>query len=80
MCSPRLRLRPSPLIYCIGSHAPDKGVDTCTSNVVYGNVIGPGVTAELVEIKEHSTGNVVEGNMLDGSALCGKNGADSWCA
>lgn len=48
--------------------------DRSDRNVVKGNKIGP-TTSEAVDIKEGTTGGLLEGNTFDGSAL---SGADSW--
>ncbi|MEV6282929.1 hypothetical protein [Kribbella sp. NPDC051770] len=48
--------------------------DRSDRNVVKGNKIGP-TTSEAVDVKEGTTGGLLEGNTFDGSAL---SGADSW--
>lgn len=48
--------------------------DRSDRNVVKGNKIGE-TTAEAVDVKEGTTGGVVEGNTFDGTRL---TGADSW--
>lgn len=53
------------------------GVDRCYRNHVIDNRIGPGVTAEMVDLKQNSVGSVVSGNILDGRHLCGCNFATS---
>lgn len=49
--------------------------DASDRNVISGNTIG-GTTAEAVDVKEGTTGGLVEGNTFDGAALSEK--ADSW--
>jgi hypothetical protein len=49
--------------------------DRSDRNTVAGNRIGPGVTAEGVDVKEGTSGGVVEGNHFDGG---GMTSADSW--
>jgi hypothetical protein len=51
--------------------------DTSDRNSVVGNHIYD-TTAENVDVKEGTTGGVISGNVLDGSALSGANYADSW--
>ena len=53
------------------------GVDRCYRNHVINNRIGPGVTAEMIDLKQNSVGSVVSGNILDGRDLCGCNFATS---
>jgi hypothetical protein len=50
--------------------------DRSDRNRLIGNTIGQ-TTAEAIDIKEGTTGGVVEGNVFDGSALVAKT-ADSW--
>lgn len=46
---------------------------------VLNNRIGPGVTAEEVDVKEGTTGGLVQGNTLDGSGMVAvTGGATSW--
>ncbi len=40
--------------------------------------MGPGVTAECVDIKEGTRDGLVMGNVFDGSDLSGLTGAISW--
>jgi hypothetical protein len=49
--------------------------DASDHNYVVGNQIGPGVTAESVDVKEGTSGGVVAGNHFDGR---GMSSADSW--
>ncbi|MFC8229259.1 right-handed parallel beta-helix repeat-containing protein [Streptomyces sp. NPDC057287] len=46
--------------------------------LIQGNVIGPGVGGENVDIKEGTTGARIVGNTFDGSGLTGANYDDSW--
>jgi hypothetical protein len=52
--------------------------DRCDNNRLLFNTIGPNVTAELIDIKEGTTGGLVQGNTLLGSHISGQNYADSW--
>jgi len=52
--------------------------DRCDSNQVINNHIGPYVSAEAIDIKEGTTGGLIEGNYFDGTGLSGENSADSW--
>ncbi|RYZ00171.1 MAG: coagulation factor 5/8 type domain-containing protein [Chitinophagaceae bacterium] len=54
--------------------APDRS----DSNRIVGNVIGPGVAAECIDIKEGTTGGLVQGNRFDATGIQGANAADSW--
>lgn len=55
--------------------APDRS----DSNAVIGNVIGPHVTAELVDAKEGTTGGVITGNTFDGIGMArSQPWVDSW--
>jgi hypothetical protein len=55
------------------------GPDRSDENQVLDNVIGPGVTAENIDIKEGTTGGVIRGNTFNGSGMSGQdNYADSW--
>ncbi|WP_394851173.1 hypothetical protein [Pendulispora rubella] len=52
--------------------------DKSDRNQVINNRIGPGVTAESIDIKEGTTGGRIEGNTFDGNGMTGENYADSW--
>ncbi|AKU16561.1 hypothetical protein VV02_12980 [Luteipulveratus mongoliensis] len=54
------------------------GEDHSDRNRVSGNVIGPDVRAESVDVKEGTTGGVISGNTFDGTGMSGENYADSW--
>ncbi|GAA2989188.1 right-handed parallel beta-helix repeat-containing protein [Streptomyces fulvorobeus] len=45
---------------------------------ILGNVIGPGVGGENIDIKEGTTGARIIGNTFEGSGLTGANYDDSW--
>jgi hypothetical protein len=49
--------------------------DESDRNVVTGNVVGPGTTAENIDLKEGTTGGIVSDNVLDGT---GMTETDSW--
>ena len=57
--------------------SPDRS-DRSDRNKVLNNKIGPGVAAELVDIKEGTVDGVVSGNIFDGTGVSGVNSADSW--
>ncbi len=52
--------------------------DRCDSNIVVNNKIGPGITAECIDIKEGTTGNMIVNNVFDAQGITGANSADSW--
>ena len=52
--------------------------DRCDSNIVVNNKIGPGITAECIDIKEGTTGNMIVNNIFDAGGITGANSADSW--
>lgn len=52
--------------------------DTSDHVLITGNVIGPNVGGENIDIKEGTTGGVISGNTFDGSGLTGANYDDSW--
>ncbi|SDD58741.1 Right handed beta helix region [Paenibacillus sp. UNCCL117] len=47
-------------------------------NRIVGNTIGPGVTAEHIDIKEGSERTLVENNIFNGTGISGANYADSF--
>ncbi|MCP3803791.1 hypothetical protein NLX83_31425 [Allokutzneria sp. A3M-2-11 16] len=55
-----------------------KGPDRSDRNQALENTIGPGVTAEHVDVKEGTAGGVIRGNSFDGHGISGQNYADSW--
>ncbi|MFL6073662.1 MAG: cellulose binding domain-containing protein [Mycobacteriales bacterium] len=63
------------------SHWSDPGIggpDTSDRNQVLDNRLGPNVAAEEVDVKEGTTGGVIEGNTFDGTGMSGANSAESW--
>ena len=54
------------------------GVDHSDRNKVTGNKIGPGVAAELIDIKEGTVNGTINDNTFDGTGISGANSADSW--
>ena len=52
--------------------------DNCDSNKVINNIIGPGITAECIDIKEGTTGGLIFGNYFDATGITGANSGDSW--
>lgn len=62
----------------IGSAKSNLKDDKSDHNQILNNQIGPDVGAELIDIKEYSTGGVIQGNHFDGHGMSGKNFSDSW--
>lgn len=52
--------------------------DLCDSNKIFNNKIGPGVTAECIDVKEGTTGGIIRGNIFDATGITGANSGDSW--
>lgn len=52
--------------------------DKSDSNKVINNHIGPGITAECIDVKEGSTGGIISGNYFDATGITGANSGDSW--
>ncbi len=52
--------------------------DLCDSNKVLNNKIGPGITAECIDVKEGTTGGIIRGNTFDATGITGANSGDSW--
>lgn len=50
----------------------------CDNNIIRGCTIGPYVGAEHVDIKEGTTGTIVEDSVFKGTGISGKNYADSF--
>ncbi|MCL1903822.1 MAG: hypothetical protein FWF94_05355 [Oscillospiraceae bacterium] len=46
---------------------------SCDYNYIGYNVLGPGVTGESVDVKEFTTGNVIEHNVMYGTGIHGRN-------
>lgn len=61
----------------------DKGkwetfVKECDNNIIRGCTIGPNVRAESVDVKEGTTGTIIEDCIFDGTGISGQNYADSF--
>ncbi len=52
--------------------------DKCDSNKILNNKLGPGITAECIDVKEGTTGGLISGNYFDATGITGANGGDSW--
>jgi hypothetical protein len=52
--------------------------DRCDSNKILNNKLGPGVTAECIDVKEGTTGGIIKGNEFDATGITGANSGDSW--
>lgn len=52
--------------------------DLCDSNKIINNKIGPGITAECIDVKEGTTGGIIRGNTFDATGITGANSGDSW--
>lgn len=52
--------------------------DRCDSNKILFNKVGPGITAECIDIKEGTTGGLIQENSFDATGITGANAADSW--
>jgi hypothetical protein len=52
--------------------------DASNSNQLLNNTLGPNVAAECIDIKEGTTGGLVQGNHFDSTGITGQNFADSW--
>lgn len=52
--------------------------EKCDNNVLRNSTIGPNVTAEHADIKEGTTGTIIEGCTLNGTGISGANYADSF--
>ncbi|GAA4876650.1 cellulose binding domain-containing protein [Kitasatospora terrestris] len=61
-----------------GCHGNSGGVDRSDRVLVENNRIGPYVAAELIDVKEGTTGGTIRGNTFDGRGISGQNSADSW--
>ncbi|WP_447007773.1 cellulose binding domain-containing protein [Saccharothrix isguenensis] len=59
-------------------HGNSGGVDRSDRVQVLGNRVGPGVTAEHIDVKEGTVDGVIRGNTFDGTGISGQNSADSW--
>jgi hypothetical protein len=52
--------------------------DASDRNVVRNNKLGPNVSAELIDVKEGTTGGVIQDNSFDGAGIAKGGFADSW--
>ncbi|MFT4092838.1 MAG: chondroitinase-B domain-containing protein [Niabella sp.] len=52
--------------------------DRCDDNKVLNNTIGPNITAECIDVKEGTTGGLIDGNTFNSEGVSGENSADSW--
>jgi parallel beta-helix repeat protein len=60
-------------IYIGSAHTTSGYRHECDYNYIGYNVLGPGITAEPVDIKEFVTGTVVEHNIMYGDGIHGRN-------
>ena len=60
--------------YACLNNAPDYS----NRNKILSNKLGPNVTAECVDIKEGTSGGLIQGNTFDGNSLSNLLGAISW--
>ncbi|MFS1512959.1 right-handed parallel beta-helix repeat-containing protein [Chengkuizengella sp. SCS-71B] len=58
-----------------GNSGYDRNVD---NTIIKNNIIGPNVTAELIDIKEGTSGTLVSNNTFLGSGISGHNYADTF--
>jgi hypothetical protein len=54
------------------------GPDYSHRNKILNNILGPRVTAEMIDSKEGTMNGTLEGNTFDGKNLCGLTDAISW--
>lgn len=52
--------------------------DTSNDNVIEDNTLGPGITAENIDVKEGTTGGTIEGNSFNATGEAGANSAVAW--
>lgn len=52
--------------------------DTSNDNLVENNTLGPGITAENIDVKEGTTGGTIEGNSFNATGEAGANSAVAW--
>ena len=52
--------------------------DTSNDDVVEDNTLGPGITAENIDVKEGTTGGAIEGNSFNATGEAGANSAVAW--
>lgn len=65
-------------VYIGSSHKTEGYGFECHYNTIRNCTIGPNITADNVDIKEYTIGNVVEGCTFDGAGKAGLNGGDSF--
>lgn len=62
----------------VGSHEGDRSGDRSNNNRIGGCQLGPGVTAEAIDIKAGTVNTIVERNVMNGRDTSGVNFADSF--
>lgn len=62
----------------VGTHEGDRLADHSNFNRIGGCLLGPGVTAEAVDIKAGTINTIVEHNVMDATDVSGENYADSF--
>lgn len=55
----------------LGSSSRNRRNDKCVGNKILYNMIGPGVTAEPIDVKENTRNGKIIGNVVNGKNLCG---------
>lgn len=65
-------------IYVGSSYKATDYEHACDYNRISNCKIGPGVTAEHVDVKEYTTGTIIENCTFDGKGISGENYADSF--
>jgi len=55
----------------LGSSSKNRKNDKCVGNKILYNTIGPGVTAEPIDVKENTRNGKIIGNVVNGKNLCG---------
>ena len=62
-----------------GSNKNERGdMPESDNNQVIGNVLGPNIRAEPIDVKEGTRSGLIKGNFFDGTGQAGENFADSW--
>ncbi len=56
----------------------DQYVPYCNGNIIEGNIIGPNVRAEGVDVKEGTSGTIIRGNIFSAKGISGANSADAF--
>ncbi len=62
----------------VGTHEGDRLGDHSNNNRIGGCLLGPGVTAEAIDIKAGTVNTIVEHNSMNGADISGINFADSF--